>query len=328
MRTRWHRPATALVTLLLALLAGALPAHAADEDTLRFGLAPGPQDGAAPRSAIDLVLDPGGTATDYVSVTNLSSTPQVFELYAADAVLTRDGDVTVGARTSALRDVGGWVGFDTTTVEVPADRRVDVPFRVTVPADATPGEHLGAVVASPVRAGATGDGTGVVVDARAAVRLDVLVPGPVRSELEVVGTAVDYAPALGGLAGGTLTVRYTVANPGNVRQSGQVRLSPAALGWAGGDVLADVPEIPPGQQAEQTIALTGVPPLVWVTAALELTPAAPDGFSAAPPSTADLGAWAAPWVAGAALLLAAGAVTLGVRRRRRRRAARGEVVQV
>lgn len=318
------RPGVTVPTGLTGLtgLTGTVAAAEVAEPTVRFGLSPAPVDGQA-RDRVELQVEPGGSATDQVSVVNLSEVDLTFDVYPADAVITRDGDITVAARATPLDGVGLWIGLDVDQVLVPAGKRVDVPFRVTVPADATPGDHVGALLAALPAPPSDGSASQVVVDLRAGARVHVVVPGAVENSLALTASDLEYHPARGGLGVGELVVTYVVENTGNLRQSAVVAARPTALGglWTGPPVTVDIAELLPGQQLEVTETLAGAPPLAWATVTLDLEAAADDGYVAAPSASATISGWAAPWVLASAALLLAALVVRAVRGRAHRPAA-------
>ncbi|WP_449385934.1 hypothetical protein [Cellulomonas soli] len=128
-----------------------------------------PADAQGPDGRISLrhTVDPGGSVSDHVSLTNFSTRAATFAVYAGDGVVNGSGDfdirtdgvaedggswLTLGAvEGSAPRPAGGLV------VEVPAGSSVLVPLTVAVPQDATPGDHPAGVVAELVQ----GDGSTV-----------------------------------------------------------------------------------------------------------------------------------------------------------------------
>ncbi len=91
---------------------------------------------------------PGSTHEDYVAIDNFSTTPQTFAVYASDAFNTAGGGFDLLAAAEKPKDVGSWVRFAKSSVRVPARSSVIVPFTVTIPDNATPGFHVGGVVAS------------------------------------------------------------------------------------------------------------------------------------------------------------------------------------
>ncbi|KOG91713.1 hypothetical protein ADK38_01645, partial [Streptomyces varsoviensis] len=96
--------------------------------------------GASGRPYFYLEGAPGTVLTDKISITNPGARPRTVRLRGTDA----DGAESRGG----AGDAGAWLSLASKTVEVPPHTRADVPFTVTVPADAVPGDHPGAIVVS------------------------------------------------------------------------------------------------------------------------------------------------------------------------------------
>ncbi|WP_406477017.1 hypothetical protein [Streptomyces sp. NBC_01615] len=137
-------------------------------------------DTAAGRPYVYAEGAPGTVLQDAVSVLNPGAEPLTVRLRGADADNTAGGGFTVRTKST---DTGAWIGFAQETdgrraavrsvsVRVPAHTRADVPFTLSVPAGAAPGDHPGAIVAS-------GGGRS------AAVRVQLRVNGPTLSALTV-----------------------------------------------------------------------------------------------------------------------------------------------
>ncbi|WP_306323784.1 MULTISPECIES: hypothetical protein [unclassified Streptomyces] len=208
-------------------------------------------------------------------------------LRGADADNKGDGALDVRKKAT---DTGAWIRFAEDTVKVPARTRAEVPFSVTVPAGATPGDHPGAVVAS-----AGGRDSGVSVHLR--------VSGPTLSALTVENVRV-----------GKSAIAYDVVNRGNTTLA--PRLAVAADGVFGAvlDRKRDLPvEVLPGRRVSLTEPWKGAPALDDVD--VKVTVTAGGGAE----DTAKASTWFVPWGAlggGLAVLAAAACATYWYLRRR------------
>nr|WP_246401400.1 DUF916 domain-containing protein [Jiangella mangrovi] len=290
-------------------------ASASSQAPVTWGIVPSGPDGPGDRAAFEHTVDPGATITDVVAVSNYTEQPLTLDLYASDAVRNTQGGFDLLAAADAPVDVGSWVDLGEPTVTVPARSRVDVPFRITVPANATPGDHAGGIVAG-LTTRATGGGQ-VAVDHRVGARLYLRVTGTLEPSLTVddVRVAFDGLP-LG--QPGAVRVEYTVRNEGNLRLAGRpaVRVAgPFGLGartWTG-DLL---PELLPGDSIAGSAVVDGVWQLGRLDVEVEIRPETSGGqtLDPAPPAgTAAARLWVVPWIALAVLA----AVVLAVVRRRR-----------
>lgn len=240
---------------------------------------------------------PGDTIEVPAIVDNTADVAQEVSLYLASLTLDEDETPTVG---SAGEGVGGWGAFEEPVVVVPAESSVDVRFRVTIPADAEPGDHLGAVVGE---SRPQGEGEVQVVK-RAARRLYVTVDGDADPavEIESVDVSLDRT-----LLARRATVTVLVHNTGNVRLESQVRI---------GGVEARGSEIVMSSSTERYVLTRSVPlwggPLRWPVEVRTRTMS-----SRGPTATAEASRLVVPWwIAVAAFLLVVGFFTVRELRKR------------
>ncbi|MFI1582147.1 DUF916 domain-containing protein [Embleya sp. NPDC020630] len=300
-----------LFTALLPLAALATPAGAADEFT--WGVQP-----AGSRDHFVLTAAPGQTLVDVVGVSNFGAEPLTLRVYATDAVLAVDGGMTLLTGAEQPRDVGSWIGFDAESYTIAPGKRADIPFRLTVPAGATPGDHTGAIVAS-IKAAATGPGEQRFdVDRRVGARVYLRVAGPALPGLAIEDLRVSYDNPLAMFGGAEAVVRYRVRNTGNVRTTARAQTTISGLGdWRlGGPKHTTLPELLPGATHEVVQRFAGVVPAGRLTADVKVTG---EPATVAAGSTA---VWAPPWLLLGAIVLLLGAL-IGQVVRRCRRAAEG-----
>ncbi|MFD9453096.1 WxL protein peptidoglycan domain-containing protein [Streptomyces sp. NPDC059985] len=329
-RRRPARPRS--VALLLAALCGLLlPATAAPAATAAdngtWGVFPTPPAGAAMTDrAYFFHQGTAGTAlADSATILNSSDKELTFQVFATDAMNTPSGGAfALLPVESKPKDVGAWIALApeaATTVTVPAKGRKDIPFTVKVPADATPGDHVGGIVAlNTAVEGVRRDGkVQVGVKRSVGARLYFRVPGPVTAGLSVEDVRVTRsAPVVPWLGDARATITYTLVNRGNVVVEPRVTIS--AQGLFGREVLDRAAKatglvLLPGQRAELSEAWPDAPQLDWVDVKVSADATAhPDLRSE---SGTDF--LAVPWpAAGAALLLTAAATAFLILRRRRR----------
>ncbi|WP_405492718.1 WxL protein peptidoglycan domain-containing protein [Streptomyces sp. NBC_00096] len=332
MRTRTRRTSLygPLVTLLLLLGTGLLPtstATAADNGT--WGVFPTPPAGAAmtDRAYFFHQGAAGTTVSDSATIVNSSDKELTFQIFATDAVNTPvGGGFALLPVETKPKDVGTWVSLPPetkNTVTVPPKGRKDFPFSVKVPADATPGDHVGGIVAlNTAVEGVQQDGkVQVGVKRQVGARLYFRVPGPVTPGLSVEDVKVSRsAPLLPWVKNARAKISYSLVNRGNVVVEPKVTVS--AEGLFGRRVL-DRPArelklvLLPGQRIELTEDWADAPQSDWVT--LDITAGASAYPDLVSESATDF--LAVPWPALGALLVLAGSwITVRVLRRRRRTA--------
>ncbi|WP_329331154.1 hypothetical protein OIU81_22275 [Streptomyces sp. NBC_01454] len=175
--------ATAAV-LLCPAAAAARPAAAPAAPG--WSAAPAPGAGAAPgapdRPFFYLEGAPGTVLADRLSLSNPTGRTVAVRLRGSGS----------GA--------GAWLTLASKEVRIPPHTRAGVPFTVTVPRDAAPGDRSGTLFA-------TGVGKGTGAGRRATVPLHLRVTGPVLFALTVEKVSVRRA-------GGAALIRYTLVNRG------------------------------------------------------------------------------------------------------------------
>ncbi len=315
-----RRLAALLTIAILALCSTALPAStAAADDTVGIGIAPAGTNGKPDgRSRFTYKVDPGQTITDQVRVTNAGTTPLVVTVFAADAYNSENGDFSLRATDEKRTGASTWVKFDgkqQLKLTLKRGESRTVPFTVTVPANATPGDHPAGVLAAATSSGQ------LKVDRRIANRMYVRVSGDLQPLLTISSFSGTYHSGLNPLDG-SITVAATITNSGNVALEGSSTLSTST--WfginVGQTVRVEQPEILPGNTATVTYEVPGVPQvgygMVRMLVQGGISGDAPDP-GPLPVIQRDAFVIAIPWLLLVAIVAGAG-VWFGLRWRRKR----------
>ncbi|MFD5100878.1 COG1470 family protein [Streptomyces albidochromogenes] len=280
---RRARHAGRLLAAAAVLLGAAAPAPAAAPS------APS----AADRGGPAWTAAPSGGGRPYFYLEGVAGT--VFEDKVA---LTNPGGE---ARTVRLRgtgdDSGSWIALAETEVRIPPRTRAEVPFTVTVPAGAAPGDHPGAIAAT---------GAGRSAD----VPVHLRVSGPTLAALTVEDVAVEER-------GDGAVLRYALVNRGNTALV--PRLAVRAEGLLGGEILRRAPRplplrLAPGQRVERTEPWPGAPALDTVE--VRLTATAAGGARGEATASAVFVPWATVTATTLLVLAAAAGAVRRVRRRK------------
>ncbi|MEV7228166.1 DUF916 domain-containing protein [Polymorphospora sp. NPDC051019] len=293
----------------------ALPGYAPAEE-FRWSVQPSSPRGPNGRNEFAYELNPEEKITDWVAVSNLTGKPLTVNVYATDAFTAPDGGFALLTADEPATGVGSWVTLPKKSYTLPAGKRADVPFELAVPANASPGDHIGGLIASVNTEERQEDGQTVNVERRIAARIYLRVAGPVEPAALISALDVDYAnPPLS--LGGDMTVTYRIANDGNVRFSGKARVQvtgPFGIRVANSEVI-DIPELLPDSELRLTQRFPGVFPAGLLTTTVTVNPQESGG--PLPSLSRDSALWAVPWPLAAGLLLA-GALLLGWWLRNRR----------
>ncbi|MEU8264952.1 DUF916 domain-containing protein [Micromonospora sp. NPDC048999] len=308
-----------LLALVLAppAVAGAAAAPgAAAQSTESWAVQPSGPKGPTGRNFFMYEVAPGSTLFDFVGVTNLSDKPLTFKVYGTDAFNTVDGAFALLPADQKATDVGSWVRVEQQTVTVKPGKRADIRFEITVPSNATPGDHTGGVLAAIGQLGVTPEGQQVQMDRRVAARVYLRVTGKINPAVTVESMNVDYHAPLNPFGGSDMVVTYQLRNSGNVRIGGKGTVNVTGpFGWKlARNKAVDLPELLPGSVFTVTERVAGVSPAVRLSANVDL--ALTTGDEKLPRVTHSASVWAMPWLLLIPLALIAGWVYLRIRRRR------------
>jgi hypothetical protein len=329
---------SALLALFAGLLASSVPTAATAQAALKapkastaaFGVQAATHGTLDGRAQLTYGATPGAQLADQVAVVNLGSKPLTLQVYATDASSGQDGSFALLPSTEKAKDLGSWITLGGAgSVRVPARTShgpsfVVLPLKLTVPKNATPGDHAAGVVVSLVGTAKNKLGVDVKLDQRVAIRVYARVSGTLRPGLAIEDLHVGYSnPSLFGnpFGSGTATVSYRVHNTGNVLLGAtqNLTISSSLGGTTHVKGLPIVPPLLPGASVEITRSVPGVFPGLHISAKVRLTPIAPPGvtdpkLSAVEASTS---VWAFPWALIVLILLVAAAVGLLIWRQRR-----------
>ncbi len=239
-----------------------------------FSVAPANPDPSDPlsRAYFRPVVNPGGSVTESVVVSDTGDSPVSLYIYPVDGLTGATSGTVYADRSDPRQKAGVWLTAAATALTVqPHDQQL-VSFRVDVPAGATPGDHVAGIAfenAHPTHAG----GMSVTEVVREVIGVQVRVPGPGQFQLHIDGVRLAVPPAVP-----AASVVIRVGNDGN--RLGQPRLLVTLHGPGGfvdsinrqldtilpGDTIAYPLAWPrPLPQGAYTIAVigSGTPPLTY-----------------------------------------------------------------
>ncbi|MDE3205582.1 MAG: DUF916 domain-containing protein [Acidobacteriota bacterium] len=277
------------------------------------------------RGYFDFGSGAGGQIADHVAVRNYSNQTITVTLKGTDAVNTPQGGLAALPVNETSKDVGAWIQLPASdlTLTIAPRHDVIVPFRVVVPKDALPGDHVGAITATLQSSVISKSGQRVKLLQTAGTRMFLRVSGPLHPNLSVEGIAVRYEGTWNPAGKGRAVITWSVRNSGNVGLGGRQTVYVSGLFGSRKSAVrvADVQLLLPGFSVKESVTVTGILPEVRDTAHVSLSPLYIPGSvqPASGPFKATVTFWALPWpdmIIVAIALLALGALLY--RRRRRR----------
>lgn len=298
-----------------------------------FGVEPASATGPDGRSSFSLGATPGAVVEDDVAVVNYSTVSLSLQLYATDAINISGGGLGLPPPTSRPTGVGTWISLPaaSSTVEVGPESAGQpgftvVPVLVRVPTNASPGDHVGAVVASLQSAGKGKAGQRIVLDQRVATRMYIQVAGPLRPQLILTDLDTTYDGVLNPFGAGQVKIEYLVKNTGNVNLAvDQSVTSSPLIGSARQITMPKIPLLLPGDSVHESIVVPRVWPQFLVHESVTAQARELGQAVATAPIVVTAGSetWAIPWPLIVIVLVVLGLLFVLIRRRRRRRRAAG-----
>lgn len=262
----------AFALAIAALIFTAVPAHAGK---IGFSAEPATPSGEIDksRSRFDYQVEPGTSRTDQIYVMNMGTQPILLTVYANDARSLIDGTYDVGTLDETPTDAGSWVKFangaSSTTIALKNQQAISVPFTLTVPVNAQPGDHVAGIA---VQSGGLGKGQ-IKIAQRIVTRLYARVPGALTPQLTISNLVAKYNPSLNPLDG-TVNLSFTINNPGNVALKADVAASATTIFGVGAGSIsnAQVEELTPGTSRVYSMSIRGAGQWVYLNPKIVLTP--------------------------------------------------------
>jgi hypothetical protein len=221
-RARRRLPSTSLaLVLVLVSAAGASTALGAPGKAV---FAVKPQAPHSPRGYFVLAGAPGQELGGSVLVSNVGRRSGRVDLYPVDATTGQTSGAVYRGPGAARRDVGAWLRLSRSSLTLAPGASEAVAFTLGIPEDASPGQHLGGIVAAPaapsaVHAGRRGKQSfSVRIQEQAIIAVEADLPGAVQRRMAITSLAPGRQP-------GYQTLLIGLANQGNVLQRGRGRIT-------------------------------------------------------------------------------------------------------
>lgn len=236
----------------------------APETVTTWAVRPATEAGPDQRSWIEAEVEPGEKLTEYLAVSNFGKEPVTFSLVAADGLFTQTGRFTILPDDQPSTGAGTWIDLSD-SVEVVAGATVVVPFTVTVPENATPGDHA-AGVAAGIMTKSGANSSGVSVNSRVGFRVMLSVAGEEKPALALSDVELQYEQSWNPFEPGDVSVSAGVENAGNtwLKTALQAQASGSAIELGAKELL-------PGDAFAVSSKVKEVWPLGFVTVEVTAT---------------------------------------------------------
>lgn len=159
-------------------------------------------------TTVDLELDAGAAALGTIDVRLDDEAGRRFRAVVEEIDQRADGTQVYSPASRSPHSASSWVSVAPGAFAGSPDRTQPIQYRVRVPADAEPGDHLASLTVQ--RLASAGNATAAAIEG-VSVRLTIRVRGEIRPRAEIADLEV---PAVAG--GGAVSIGATVRNTGNV----------------------------------------------------------------------------------------------------------------
>ena len=178
------------VALLYGVTCSIAIAHADGGDT-SFSVHPSQYDSSniATRSYFILDSKPASTVQNGISITNTGAMTGTVTLYAVDATTGQNSGLVYNTKDAPRHDVGSWIRLAQQQITLTAGQSETVPFQISIPKGARPGQHVGGIVAESVTQASTQQHNTVHINVQSLsiVAVQLNVAGPQVEQLEMAG---------------------------------------------------------------------------------------------------------------------------------------------
>lgn len=188
-----------------------------------FGGRPANPDPANPRTESIFIynLNPGDTKEDGVLVVNNSKEKRTLLVYGVDGRVGSDGGFGCSQLLDVQKNVGTWIKMSKTEVVVEPGKNEIVPFKITVPKNASVGEQDGCMMVEEKKEEKPDSNkSGMQIGFRTGMRMVLTIPGEIIRKLEIMGFEVSSAKN----DTSNYTLRPLVKNSGNVSIDADIKV--------------------------------------------------------------------------------------------------------
>jgi hypothetical protein len=161
----------------------------------------------ATKSWFIYTLNPGEIKKSKVDIKNDSDQPVDLKIYPVEATTTKDGSFAPQSEDAIKNGVGSWINMSVNGLTLNPKEIKTVDFIITVPQNAEPGDHMGAII---IQNNKTERNTSVQIINRLGARIYITVPGEKNNKLEI--ETFDKT-----MDKGKVVFQLTLANQGNTR---------------------------------------------------------------------------------------------------------------
>lgn len=155
------------------------------------------------------IMEPEDVQQEGVLVVNNTAEQKTILVYSVDSTPSTGGAFACEQLAETKKDVGAWIAINKSEVTLDPGTKEIVPFTITVPKNASVGEHNGCIITQEKLKKVEGK-SGVQLSFRTGLRVAITIPGELMRELQIAGFSVTPKKD------GNLILQPKVKNLGNV----------------------------------------------------------------------------------------------------------------
>jgi len=161
--------------------------------------------------------EPGTVIKEGVVVINNTKELKTAQVYAVDSTPSTGGAFACEQLSQTKDDVGAWIKLEKSEVTLNSGTNELVPFTITIPKNASVGEHNGCIIIQEKKPSRAGE-AGVRLSTRLGLRVALTIPGKLTRQLKMIGFTVKKRDD------GSLLLHPEVKNLGNVSIDADVKV--------------------------------------------------------------------------------------------------------
>jgi hypothetical protein len=151
-------------------------------------------------------------------VVNNTQEKKTFLIYGSDSTPSTDGAFACKQFLEDKKDVGTWIELSKNEVTLDPGTNQVIPFTITVPKNASVGEHNGCILIQEKKDAPAEGQAGMSLSVRTGIRVAITIPGDLERKLEIAGFTLDRTVT-------GFTLHPQVRNIGNVSIDADARVT-------------------------------------------------------------------------------------------------------
>lgn len=157
---------------------------------------------------------PGERIEDVATIKNFGKEAEKIKIYAVDATSNADGNFVLTFSGQKQHGIGTWTEIKEQELTLQPGQRVDVPFTISIPANVTPSEYVGGIIAesgsNDKDCNENACASSISVKTRVGSRIYITVPGTINDSIAWTDFRAEER------TNGKIAFHFQIQNKGNV----------------------------------------------------------------------------------------------------------------